>query len=86
MEHPQIMECAVYGVADDTWGQIVTLVARPSDAISDVASLSPPLDAFLSARLASYKRPRVVHLVPAIPKNAMGKINKKQLPALFDTA
>ncbi|KDO19744.1 hypothetical protein SPRG_15074 [Saprolegnia parasitica CBS 223.65] len=86
MEHPQIMECAVYGVADDTWGQIVTLVARPSDAISDVAKLSPPLDAFLSARLASYKRPRIVHLVPAIPKNAMGKINKKELPALFDKA
>ncbi|OQR97565.1 acyl-CoA synthetase [Thraustotheca clavata] len=85
MEHPQIMECAVYGVANDTWGQVVTLVARPPPHITDVSQLTPSLDSFLAERLASYKRPRVVHLVSEIPKNAMGKINKKQLPAIFDT-
>ncbi|OQR94557.1 acyl-CoA synthetase [Achlya hypogyna] len=84
MEHPQIRECAVYGVADDKWGQVVTLVARPAPGISEVAALTPQLDAFLAERLASYKQPRVVHLVAEIPKNAMGKINKKKLPAIFD--
>ncbi|EQC25160.1 hypothetical protein, variant [Saprolegnia diclina VS20] len=84
LEHPQVRECAVYGVDDETWGQIVTAIVRSDAGIHSVDELSPPFPAFLKANLAKYKIPRKIHMVTAIPKNAMGKINKKLLPSLFD--
>ncbi|KDO24850.1 hypothetical protein SPRG_09682 [Saprolegnia parasitica CBS 223.65] len=84
LEHPQVRECAVYGVDDETWGQIVTAIVRPDAGLHSVDELSPPFSAFLKANLAKYKIPRKIHMVTAIPKNAMGKINKKLLPSLYD--
>ncbi|RLN98928.1 hypothetical protein DYB28_005498 [Aphanomyces astaci] len=84
LEHPQVRECAVYGVPDDTWGQIVASVVRLDAGTSGIEQLEPPLIEFLKLNLAKYKIPRIFHVVDAIPKNAMGKVNKKSLPALFD--
>ncbi|CAK5217910.1 unnamed protein product [Aphanomyces euteiches] len=84
LEHPQVRECAVYGVSDDTWGQIVTAVLRPDAGITTVDEFKPPLVPFLKENLAKYKVPRTFHIVEAIPKNAMGKVNKKSLPSIFD--
>ncbi|OQR92638.1 acyl-CoA synthetase [Achlya hypogyna] len=85
LEHPQVRECAVYGVENETWGQIVTTVMRTADDIRDVADLKPSFPEHLKINLAKYKIPRVIHIVESIPKNAMGKINKKMLPSIFDT-
>ncbi|KAH9095494.1 hypothetical protein Ae201684P_014560 [Aphanomyces euteiches] len=82
LDHPQIRECAVYGAEDETWGQIVTAVLRVDP---DVKNLEPSLEVFLQNKLAKYKKPRQIHIVEEIPKNAMGKINKKQLAKLFAT-
>jgi acyl-CoA synthetase (AMP-forming)/AMP-acid ligase II len=63
-------------VPDDTWGERVTawVVARGA---------APPtladLQAFARARLAPYKLPRALELVPALPRNAMGKVQKQKL-------
>ncbi|RQM23695.1 hypothetical protein B5M09_003086 [Aphanomyces astaci] len=84
LEHPQVRECAVYGVPDDTWGQIVASVVRLDAGTSGIEQLEPPLVEFLKLNLAKYKIPRIFHVVDAIPKNAMGKVNKKSLPSLFD--
>ena len=37
------------------------------------------LTAFVAERLAAHKRPRTVHLVDGLPRNAMGKVQKKEL-------
>lgn len=75
VEHPEVLEAAVIGKPDPTWGQIVTayIVIKPTSAVT-----GEELDAFLlqGGRLAKYKRPRAYHFVEALPKTPSGKIQK----------
>lgn len=81
LEHPTIGEAAVLGIADDAYGQVVAAV------LAGKGEQPPPSRAELRvwARdvLAPYKVPTLVRAVDAIPRNAMGKTNKKELAALF---
>jgi len=80
-EHPAVAEVAVVGLPDDRWGETVTAVIRL------VAGAAPPseadLAAFTDGRLASYKRPRRIHIVDELPRNASGKILKRALRVSF---
>jgi malonyl-CoA/methylmalonyl-CoA synthetase len=82
LEHPAIGEAAVVGLPDEAYGQVVAAVlAGKGDA-------PPPSLAELRvwARdvLAPYKVPSQLRVVDAIPRNAMGKVNKKELAKFFD--
>ncbi len=78
-EHPSVMEAAVIGVPDDEWGERVhTFVSLTGDPV-DAAELHE----YLSTRLASFKRPRVIDVLPELPKNSVGKIVKGELRAPF---
>ena len=82
LEHPQIVEVAVVGVDDETWGQRVGLIGRLT---SDGDELSlEDLQDWCSSRLSKYKIPTKLLWVSEIPKNAMGKVNKKELVVLFE--
>jgi malonyl-CoA/methylmalonyl-CoA synthetase len=76
LEHPSVREAAVVGVPDDDLGQrIAAFVAlRPGEAKDpDV------LTRFVAERLSPHKRPRNIHFVTELPRNAMGKLQKNQL-------
>lgn len=75
-EHPAVAEAAVIGAPDPTWGESVVAVIRLREGESADAET---LIAFCRARIASYKKPRRVVFVPELPKNASGKILKRQL-------
>ena len=73
-EHPAVAEVAVVGVPDERWGERVVaavVACGPCDAEG--------LRAWCKERLASYKVPRQVVLVDALPRNAMGKVMKPEL-------
>ncbi|MGW0935983.1 AMP-binding protein [Streptomyces sp. NPDC002666] len=78
-EHPAVSEVAVVGVPDDVWGEAVTAVVvlrrgaeRPTER---------ELVDFTRDRIASYKKPRRVHFVDALPRNPNGKVLKRELRA-----
>ncbi|KAL7927199.1 acetyl-CoA synthetase-like protein [Trichoderma austrokoningii] len=75
---PQVAEAAVVAVPSGAWGQKVGAVIVLDAA---VASAWTPLEMrrALKSRLAGYKIPQVMKVVEGIPRNAMGKINKKLL-------
>ncbi len=75
-EYPGVLEAAAVGVPDDEWGERVHAFVAFADGRA-----SPPADlqAFLAGRLASFKRPRAIDILPALPKNSVGKIAKSQL-------
>jgi malonyl-CoA/methylmalonyl-CoA synthetase len=72
--HPAIEDVAVVGTPSEEWGEIVTAYVVGTD----VPSLEA-LRAFLGERLAPYKRPRLLHVVAALPRNALGKVQKHLL-------
>jgi malonyl-CoA/methylmalonyl-CoA synthetase len=78
--HPCIAECAVVGVADEEWGERVSAAVE----LRDGASLSlPDLQQWARPLLAPYKIPRDLRPLAALPRNAMGKVTKPEVAALF---
>jgi malonyl-CoA/methylmalonyl-CoA synthetase len=75
-ELDQVRESAVIGIAHPDMGESVVAVVVPRDpsfADTDV------LKAALATTLARFKQPRQIHFVDALPKNAMGKVQKTVL-------
>jgi malonyl-CoA/methylmalonyl-CoA synthetase len=77
LEHPGLREAAVLGVPDADLGEriVAFVVARDPAA--------PPsgdaLIAFVAGALAKHKRPRELHFLAELPKNALGKVQKSKL-------
>jgi malonyl-CoA/methylmalonyl-CoA synthetase len=78
--HPAIAECAVVGVSDEDWGERVSAAVE----LRTGASLSlDELQQWAKVQLAPYKVPRALQAVPALPRNAMGKVVKPEVAGLF---
>ena len=74
--HPSVAEVAVIGVPDDKWGE----------AVKAVVALKPGFDpdpeaiiAFARTRIAGFKTPKSVDFIAALPRNASGKILRREL-------
>jgi len=77
--HPAIVEVAVIGRSHEKWGEVpvaVAAVTQPDLSLAD-------LDEFLTERLASYKHPKHLELVDALPRNPAGKVLKTELRNRF---
>ncbi|HEX6476929.1 MAG TPA: AMP-binding protein [Acidimicrobiales bacterium] len=76
--HPDVADCAVYGVPDEGWGEALKAVVQPRAG----ATLSTDdVVTWCRERLADYKRPRLVTFVDELPRDPNGKIAKHQLRA-----
>ena len=74
--HPAVREVAVIGVEDEDWGQrLKAVVALHEDGAVSEADLK----AFVKENLAAFKVPREVVFVDALPRNATGKVLKREL-------
>lgn len=78
--HPAVAEAAVVGLPDHDLGQrIVAFVVPRADV--DTAALPQELIDLVAGQLSVHKRPREVRIVSSLPRNAMGKVQKKVLAA-----
>lgn len=76
LEHPRVREAAVLGAPDADLGERIEAWV----ALTDGPPVAPDeLSAFVAASLSPHKRPRRVTVVPALPRNAMGKVLKTSL-------
>jgi len=81
LQHPAIAECAVVGIDDKEWGQRVAsaVVLRPGAALDLDA-----LRAWARELLAVHKLPSRLLVLDVLPRNAMGKVVKPAVAALFE--
>jgi malonyl-CoA/methylmalonyl-CoA synthetase len=78
--HAAVADCAAVGVPDAEWGERVCLAVE----LREPAGVSlDDLRAWLGERLAPAKIPKTVIAVPALPRNAMGKVIKPDISAWF---
>jgi malonyl-CoA/methylmalonyl-CoA synthetase len=81
--HPDVAECAVVGLEDLEWGERVAVAVELREGRSlDLETLK----SWARERLAPYKIPRQLRVVSGLPRNAMGKVTKAEVAALFATS
>ncbi len=76
LRHPAVLEVAVIGVPDQTWGEAVKAIVALKQGQE---ATEEEIINFCKESLASYKKPKSVEFIDAIPKNAYGKFLKREL-------
>lgn len=85
LQLPYVKEAAVMGVEDKEWGQRVGALITPAEGYEDLSLKTIRDD--LKKEIATYKVPTLMKIMKdGIPRNAMGKVNKKELISEFDTS
>jgi len=78
LAHPAVAEAAAFGVPDPKYGEVVeAVVVLKRDAEVE------ELRAFCRERLAEFEVPTMIRIVSAIPRNAMGKVERRALATLY---
>ncbi|WP_041254578.1 AMP-binding protein [Frankia sp. EAN1pec] len=78
--HPDVGDAAVFGVPDERWGETVVAVVTLRPGATCVPA---DLSEFARARLAHFKCPRRIEILDELPRNAAGKILKRELRGRF---
>jgi len=74
-QHPAVVEAAVIGIADPVFGEQVKAFVVCNDESVSAAELIQ----FCSVKLAKYKAPRAIEIIPELPKNSTGKILRRAI-------
>lgn len=80
-QHPAVHESAVFGIADDKWGEAVhaAIQPKPGQQVSE-----QELIAFAKQQLGSVKTPKRIHFYADLPRSVAGKVHKPTLKAEID--
>jgi long-chain acyl-CoA synthetase len=83
LEHPAVRDCGVVGRPNQAAGEIpVAFIVLREGSIA-TKKLEEDLCGFVAERLTSYKQPRQIHFVDALPRTPSGKILRRELRKLF---
>jgi acyl-CoA synthetase (AMP-forming)/AMP-acid ligase II len=78
--HPDVLEVAVIGVPDDKWGEAVKAVCAPKPG----HNIDPDsIISYAREKIAGFKVPKSIDIIDALPRNASGKILRKDLRAPY---
>jgi bile acid-coenzyme A ligase len=77
MDHPKVADLVVIGVKDQEWGRRVHAIIEPAEA-SDPPTFDE-IRAWAKSRLSTYKVPKSIEIVDAIPRSAATKVNRGAL-------
>ena len=76
--HDLVDDCAVVGIADEEWGELVVAAIVAKDGLEQ-----NQLNQWMRTQMPAYKTPRKYLLVKELPRNAMGKVVKNEVKTLF---
>ena len=77
-EHAMIKDCAVAGIPDDEWGELVVAAVEAVEGFDPSA-----VNLWIRERMPAYKTPKRYLVVEGLPRNAMGKVVKNDVKKLF---
>ena len=80
IKHPAVREVSVIGVPDQKWGEAIKAVVA---LVPGASATEEELIGFCKNNIASYKKPKSVDFIDALPKNNYGKILKRELRAAY---
>ena len=80
IKHPAVREVSVIGVPDSKWGEAIKAVVA---LVPGASATEEELIRFCKDNIASYKKPKSVDFIEALPKNNYGKILKRELRAAY---
>lgn len=76
VQHPNVHEACVFGVPNREWGETVVAAVVPN---ADVALDPAEIRAFCAEHIATFKKPRDFVIKDGLPRNAYGKVLRRQL-------
>ncbi len=79
LSHPEVADCAVFGIPDDDWGERIKAVVELAPGVSAGPDRTEALLAFCKERLAAFKLPRSIDFTDAMPRDPSGKLYKRKL-------
>jgi acyl-CoA synthetase (AMP-forming)/AMP-acid ligase II len=79
LEHPEVKDCGVVGRKDEAAGEIACAFVVLREGVSENGRIAEELCGYVGERLTSYKQPREIRFVSAIPRTPSGKILRREL-------
>ena len=79
VQHPAVLDVAVFGIPDDDWGEQVKAVIELADGFVAGETLTADILGFAEDKLAKYKRPKSIDYVDEMPRDPNGKLAKRKL-------
>jgi malonyl-CoA/methylmalonyl-CoA synthetase len=79
LRHPEVDQCAIVGLPDQEWGEIISAAVVSPQSDVDFTALT----AWLKEQIPAYRLPRRWLQLDQLPSNTIGKITKNELKKLF---